>query len=61
MAQETMTPETALANLVAVYKQVRLTSDEHEIIKESVQVIINLINRDSERKIASEAKIPKKG
>ena len=56
-----MTPETALANLVAVYKQVRLTSDEHEIIKESVQVIINLINRDSERKIASEAKIPKKG
>ena len=61
MAQEKMTAETALSNLVAAYKQVRLTSDEHEIMKESVQVIIDLINRDSERKATSEAKTPKKG
>lgn len=62
MAQETqITPEIALSNLLTVYKQARLTPDEHEIMKVSVQTLIEVIQRDSETKAAQESKTPKKG
>ena len=45
--QETqqMTPETALSNLITVYKQSRLTPEEHEIMRMSIQTLIALIQR----------------
>lgn len=61
MAQETMTPETALGNLITIYKQSRLTPEEHDIMKLSIQTIIDLINRDKEMKATQEAKTSKKG
>ena len=61
MTQETMTPETALTNLVTIYKQSRVTPEEHEIVKTSIQVIIDLINRDKEMKATQESKTSKKG
>jgi len=54
MSQEIMTPETALANLITVYKQARLTPDEHDIMKVSIQTLIDLIHKEA-------AKTPKKG
>ena len=61
MSQETMTPETALGNLITIYKQSRLTPEEHDIMKLSIQTIIDLINRDKEMKATQEAKTSKKG
>jgi hypothetical protein len=61
MAQETMTPEIALGNLLTVYKQSRLTPEEHDIMKVSVQTLIDLIQRDNQTKAAQEAKALKKG
>ena len=62
MAQETqITPEIALSNLLTVYKQARLTPDEHEIMKVSVQTLIEVVQRDNEAKAAQESKTPKKG
>lgn len=61
MSQETMTPETALGNLITIYKQSRLTPEEHDIMKLSIQTIIDLINRDKEMKVTQEAKTSKKG
>jgi hypothetical protein len=55
MAQETMTPEIALGNLITVYKQSRLTPEEHDIMKASIQTLIDLIQKDKE------GKAPKKG
>lgn len=45
--QETqqMTPETALSNLITIYKQSRLTPEEHEIMRISIQTLIALIQR----------------
>jgi len=55
MAQETqITPETALANLITVYKQARLTPDEHDIMRASIQTLIDLIQKEA-------TKTPKKG
>lgn len=56
-----MTPETALGNLLTIYKQSRLTPEEHDIMKLSIQTIIDLINRDKEMKATQEAKTSKKG
>lgn len=50
MAQETMTPEIALSNLLTVYKQSRLTPEEHDIMKVSIQTLIELIQKDKEGK-----------
>lgn len=61
MAQETMTPEIALGNLITIYKQSRLTPEEHDIMKVSIQTLIDLINRDKEMKATQEAKTSKKG
>jgi hypothetical protein len=61
MSQETMTPETALGNLITIYKQSRLTPEEHDIMKVSIQTLIDLINRDKEMKATQEAKTSKKG
>ena len=61
MSQETMTPEIALGNLITVYKQSRLTPEEHDIMKVSIQTLIDLINRDKEMKATQEAKTSKKG
>lgn len=56
-----MTPEIALGNLLTVYKQSRLTPEEHDIMKVSVQTLIDLIQRDNQTKAAQEAKALKKG
>ena len=55
MSQETqITPETALANLITVYKQARLTPDEHDIMKGSIQTLVDLVQKEA-------GKTPKKG
>ena len=41
-----ITPQVALENLVAIYKSARLTAEEHEVLKESVKVLYNLINQN---------------
>lgn len=43
--QAQMSPETALSNLITVYKQSRLTPEEHEIMRLSIQVLIGLIQQ----------------
>lgn len=52
MANEQMTPETALSNLLTIYKQARLTPEEHDIMKVSIQTIIDVIERDNAAKTA---------
>lgn len=61
MTNEQMTPETALSNLLTVYKQSRLTPEEHEIMKVSIQTLIDVIKRDNEMRAGNEAKTSKKG
>jgi hypothetical protein len=39
-----ITPQIALQNVLTLYKGARLTPDEHEAMKESLQVLANLIN-----------------
>lgn len=50
-----ITPQVALENLVAVYKTARLTAEEHEVLKESVKVLYNLINQNGNSKGNSES------
>lgn len=44
--QPTIDPNTALANVIAVYKQVRLTPEEHDIMKASLNVLYELVEKD---------------
>jgi len=47
MSQETqITPEIALSNLVVIYKQTRLTPEEHDVMRVSIQVLLDLIQKD---------------
>jgi hypothetical protein len=50
-----ITPQVALENLVAIYKSARLTAEEHEVLKESVKVLYNLINQNGNSKGNSES------
>jgi|APGre2960657404_1045060.scaffolds.fasta_scaffold09128_4 hypothetical protein len=50
-----ITPQVALENLVTVYKTARLTAEEHEVLKESVKVLYNLINQNGNSKGNSES------
>lgn len=47
--QQQLTPEVALGNLITVYKQARLTPDEHEILKASIEVLVNLIKENQNK------------
>ena len=50
-----ITPQVALENLVTVYKTARLTAEEHEVLKESIKVLYNLINQSGNSKGNSES------
>ena len=50
-----ITPQVALDNLIAIYKSARLTAEEHEVLKESVKVLYNLINQNGNSKGNSES------
>jgi len=45
-----ITPQIALENLVTIYKTARLTAEEHEVLKESVKVLNNLISQNGNSK-----------
>jgi len=47
--QPTIEPNAALANVIAVYKQARLTPEEHEIVKASINVLLGLVEREQNR------------
>jgi hypothetical protein len=49
-----ITPQVALENLVTVYKTARLTAEEHEVLKESIKVLYNLISENGNSKPNSE-------
>ena len=49
-----ITPQVALENMVAVYKTARLTAEEHEVLKESIKVLYNLITENGNSRGNSE-------
>lgn len=51
-----MNPQSALSNLITVARSARLTADEHEAIKESINVLVNFINENTAVKDNSESR-----
>lgn len=49
-----ITPQVALENMVTVYKTARLTAEEHEVLKESIKVLYNLVSENGNSRGNSE-------
>jgi hypothetical protein len=51
-----MNLQTALSNLISAARTARLTAEEHEAVKESINVLIKFINENSPNTDNSESK-----
>lgn len=51
-----ITPQTALNNLIAIYQSSKMTPEEHELLKESIRVLVNLVNEVNAQNANSEDK-----
>ncbi len=57
MTQQQVTPQQALANLHEAAKHYKGTFEDHSLIQQSVQVLVNVINELVELKAKKEAPV----